>query len=136
MSRTTSGAYCQKWKAIRGATCICDAVFNGRQLACHPKIRVGEEEEGGGDPRSGEANATLLHQLPPPLLLPLSLQPFSLTPFAHPLTLSQFNGSHENFNGKAVYLVSLHFHPYFRVKTHLTVGRRGSGTFCVRVKGF
>ena len=28
MSETTSGAYCQQWTAIRGATCICDAVFS------------------------------------------------------------------------------------------------------------
>ena len=27
MSGTTSGAYCQQWTAIHGATCICDAVF-------------------------------------------------------------------------------------------------------------
>ena len=27
MYGTTSGAYCQQWKAIHGATCICDAVF-------------------------------------------------------------------------------------------------------------
>ena len=26
MSETTSGVYCQQWTAIRGATCICDAV--------------------------------------------------------------------------------------------------------------
>ena len=25
MSGTTSGAYCQQWTTIRGATCICDA---------------------------------------------------------------------------------------------------------------
>ena len=28
MSGTTSGAYCQQWTTICGATCICDAVFN------------------------------------------------------------------------------------------------------------
>ena len=27
MSEITSGAYCQQWIAICGATCICDAVF-------------------------------------------------------------------------------------------------------------
>ena len=27
MSETTSGAYCQQWTAICGATGICDAVF-------------------------------------------------------------------------------------------------------------
>ena len=27
MSGTTSGAYCLQWTTIRGATCICDAVF-------------------------------------------------------------------------------------------------------------
>ena len=27
MPGTSSGAYCQQWIAIRGATCICDAVF-------------------------------------------------------------------------------------------------------------
>ena len=27
MSGATSGAYCQQWTAIRGATFICDAVF-------------------------------------------------------------------------------------------------------------
>ena len=27
MSGATSGAYCQEWTAIRGATGICDAVF-------------------------------------------------------------------------------------------------------------
>ena len=28
MSGTTSGAYCQQWTTICGATCICDAVFS------------------------------------------------------------------------------------------------------------
>ena len=28
MSGTTSGAYCQQWTTIRGATCICDAGFS------------------------------------------------------------------------------------------------------------
>ena len=27
MPGTTSGAYCQQWTTITGATCICDAIF-------------------------------------------------------------------------------------------------------------
>ena len=32
MSGTTSGAYCQQWTTIRGATCICDAVLNKQNV--------------------------------------------------------------------------------------------------------
>ena len=32
MSGTTSGAYCQQWTKICGATCICDAVFSFKYM--------------------------------------------------------------------------------------------------------
>ena len=35
MSETTSGAYCQQWTAIRGATCICDAILSDNLKTLH-----------------------------------------------------------------------------------------------------
>ena len=49
MSGTTSGAYCQQWTTIRGATCICDAVFSTagalrigavRESTIHPAVNL------------------------------------------------------------------------------------------------
>ena len=39
MCGTTSGAYCQQWIAIHGATCICDAVFSTAGALRTPLIR-------------------------------------------------------------------------------------------------
>ena len=38
MSGTTSGAYCQQWIVIRGASCICDAVFV--VIICNFQVRL------------------------------------------------------------------------------------------------
>ena len=40
MSGTTSGAYCQQWTTIRGATCICDENLATKEIFLVPGATI------------------------------------------------------------------------------------------------
>ena len=49
MSGTTFGAYCQQWTTIRGATCVCGAVFLPKSVSKIPPEIIVEAKVKAGN---------------------------------------------------------------------------------------